>query len=151
MWWGSFSTAWVWKGLSLCVLRIFPEFFKKYFIWKRMRAKELSKGDVGLEKRDKQATTWVQKQRPGLSQDTEIMTWTRSDTWPTEPHRATEGSFSKEVGLGPLPLQGLEKGKESIKTGSGRGRKELGGAHSEPVQSRFPLSQALAQAVWRLT
>ena len=39
---------------------------------------------------------------------------------------APEGSLSKEVGLGPLPLQGLEKDEESIKTGSGGGRKEQG-------------------------
>ena len=39
---------------------------------------------------------------------------------------ALEGSFSKEVGLGPLPRKGLEKGKVTIKTESGGGKKEKG-------------------------
>ena len=39
---------------------------------------------------------------------------------------APEGSLSKEVVLGPLPLQSIEKSKDSIKTLSGGGRKGQG-------------------------
>ena len=73
---------------------------------------------------------------------------------------APEGFPSKEVGLGPLPLQGVEKDEVSIETASGGGRKEQGGCslrvcaapvHSEPVSSSSRLFGDLLKSITKET
>ena len=126
-WRGRFSRVWVWKGPSLCVLCIFPDFFKKDFIWERMREQKWwLRGLWGGE--EGQAGTELSAETEAWFDPITLRSWPEAgQTSDTLSHTgAPEGSLSKEVGLGPLPLQGLEKDEEPIKTGSGGGRKEQG-------------------------
>ena len=73
---------------------------------------------------------------------------------------APQGLPSKEVGLGRLPLQGVEKDEGSIETGSGGGRKEQGRCplrasaapvHSDPASPSSRLFGDLLKSITKET
>ena len=111
--------------VSLSVSFVHSLIFKKNILFEReWEQKRWLRGMWGGRRGTSRHRADCRNRGPAGSQDTEIMTWAGQTRDALSHTGVLGGSLSKEEGLVPLPLQGLEKDEESMKTGSGGGRKE---------------------------